>query len=128
MSVCLKHPEGTKSPLSEWQDAYNRYFTHYAGMSTDFNDPDKNDYRARDRGVQWAHAMVDASLGAVWHQIYAGTPLEKRNRVWQKLKSNSVLLEAAREDSSAGQEMLPHEMEKPSVTESPAPQAEMRFG
>ena len=126
---------GAKSPFSEWQEAYNQHLAYYARMSPDYRDTDPKNYRARDRGAQWAHNMVEASLGAVWHHVYAGTPLEKRNRIWLKLKSNSVFLDDAAEALGEAQEFLPQERtEATEATEAvclpsqiSATQAEMRF-
>lgn len=127
---------GAKSPFSEWQDAYNQHLAYYARMSPDYRDTDPKNYRARDRGAQWAHNMVEASLGAVWHHVYAGTLLEKRNRIWLKLKSNSVSLDDAVEAFGEEQEFLTQERTEEikeqaeavdSSSQISATQAEMRF-
>lgn len=81
-----------KSSFAQWQEAYNVYFTHYARMSPEYAETGQANYRARARGVQWAHQMVDASLGVLWHVSYAGTPPKKRDSFWKKLKDHSVFL------------------------------------
>ena len=82
-----------KSTFAQWQTAYNRYFTYYAQMSPEYMEAKESDYRTRNRGVRWAHQMVEASLGTLWQKVYAKTPTEKREKFWGVLKAKSVFLE-----------------------------------
>ncbi|MBU2760966.1 hypothetical protein [Acidithiobacillus sulfurivorans] len=86
------NPDKT-STLVEWQAAYDRYFTYYAQMSPEYMEAKESDYRTRNRGVRWAHQMVEASLGTIWQKVYAKTPTEKREKFWGVLKAKSIFLE-----------------------------------
>jgi hypothetical protein len=97
------------SSFAQWQEAYNVYFTHYARMSPEYMESSPLDYRARENGIRWAHRMVDASLGVLWYASYAGTPPEKRDRFWKKLKDNSVFLVDETDVMTAGETQEPEE-------------------